>query len=141
MRKSLLLGLVLILGLGTGGAGALAVNLVIADRQTKAREASVFVATGTIMAPLAFPDGRLAGYASFEAEIEVSSEGAPRVRKEMPLLLDAVNMRTYRTPLASGPDGMIPGVGAFRSVLFEAAVKTFGQETVRRAVVTQATPA
>lgn len=141
MRKFLLFLLILILGLGAGGAGALATSLVMADRHAQAQKATLFVPTGPIVAPLVFADGRLSGYVTFEAQIEVSSDKADAIRKQLPLLLDAVNMRTYRTPMASGPDGLVPGVDAFRRVLFDAAVQTFGRETVRRAIVTQATPA
>lgn len=141
MRKFLFLLVVSLLGLGVGAAGALATHLVIARHESQAREDAVLVPTGTILAPLVFPDGRLAGYVNFEAQIEVRSDRQDDVKQHMPLLLDAVNMRTYRAPLASGRDGLIPGVDAFRKVLFDAAVATFGKNTVRRAVVTQAMPA
>ncbi|MGN6122512.1 MAG: hypothetical protein ACTHOJ_06105 [Sphingomonas oligoaromativorans] len=141
MKKALLSALILIAGLGTGGAGAFATSLVMADRHAQAERDTRFVSTGPIIAPLVFADGRLSGYVTFEGQIEVSSEQAEKIRRELPLLLDAVNMRTYRTPMASGPDGLVPGVDAFRRVLLDAAVQTFGRETVRRAIVTQATPA
>lgn len=132
--------LLLILGLGTGGAGALATGFVMADRQAQAEKDTMFVPTGAILAPLVFADGRLSGYVSFEAQLEVPSDQGESICRRMPLLLDAINMRTYRTPMASGPDGMVPGVDTFRRVLFEAAVATFGKASVRRAIVTQATP-
>ncbi len=141
MKKPLISALLLILGLGTGGAGAFATSLVMTDRHAQAEKATLFVPTGPIIAPLVFPDGRLSGYVTFEAQVEVASDKADTVRKQLPLLLDAVNMRTYRTPMASGPDGLVPGVEAFRRVLLDAAVQTFGRESIRRAVVTQATPA
>ncbi len=140
MTKPLLSALILVLGLGIGGAGALATSLVMADQHAQARKATLFVPTGPIIAPLVFADGRLSAYVTFEAQIEVSSDQADAVRQQLPLLLDAVNMRTYRTPMASGPDGLVPGVDAFRRVLLEAAIQTFGREAVRRAVVTRATP-
>jgi hypothetical protein len=59
----------------------------------------------------------------------------------LPVLLNAINMRTFHTPLASGPDGLLPSVEGFRRVLLEAAVETYGKATIRRVVVTQATPA
>jgi len=141
MKKPLISALVLLLGLGTGGAGAVATSLVMADRHAQAAKESLFVPTGPIIAPLVFPDGRLSGYVTFEAQVEVASDKVDSVRKQLPLLLDAVNMRTYRTPMASGPDGLVPGVDAFRRVLLDAAIQTFGRETIRRAVVTQAVPA
>ncbi len=141
MRKILFLLEVPLLGLGVGAAGAFATQLALDMRENTARQNSVLVPTGTILAPLVFPDGRLAGYVNFEAQVEIQSDHFDDVRQHMPLLLDAVNMRTYRAPLASGRDGLIPGVDAFRKVLFDAAVATFGKKVVRRAVVTQAMPA
>jgi hypothetical protein len=63
------------------------------------------------------------------------------LKKRLPLLLDAVNIRTCRTPMASGLDGLVPGVDTFRHVLVDAAIQTFGKGTIRRVVVAQATPA
>ncbi len=141
MKKILFSGLVLILGVGTGGAAAYATSYIIAEQHARADRATDFVPTGPILAPLVFADGRLSGYVLFEAQIEVPSDQSDTVKKQMPLLLDAVNMRTFRTPMASGPDGMVPGVDAFRRVLLDAAIKTYGQAAIRKVVVTQATPA
>lgn len=141
MKKILISALILLLGVGTGGATAFATHAALKARDAKAEEATMFVPTGTILAPLVFADGRLSGYVSFEAQIEVPLDQGDAVKKRLPVLLDAVNMRTYRTPMASGPDGLVPGVDAFRRVLFDAAIATFGKPTVRKVVVTQATPA
>jgi hypothetical protein len=137
----LIWGLIVLLGAGTGAASAVATSLAMDARQKQVEEATIFVPTGTIQAPLVFADGRLAGYVAFEAQLEVQSDQDDAVKKRLPLLLDAVNMRTYRTPMASGPDGLVPGVDTFRRVLFDAAIQTFGRGTIRRVVVTQATPA
>ncbi len=141
MKKIFLSGLILTLGLGAWGAAAHATGAIISERRAWAERTTDFVPTGPILAPLVFADGRLSGYVLFEAQIEVPSDRSDTVRKQLPLLLDAVNMRTFRTPMASGPDGMVPGVDAFRRVLLEAAIKTYGAAAIRRVVVTQATPA
>ncbi|HWW65179.1 MAG TPA: hypothetical protein VNZ43_10500 [Sphingomonadaceae bacterium] len=141
MKKMAAIGVLLVLGLGVGGGASLATDALMAERQARAEQTLVFVPTGTILAPLVFPDGRLSGYVSFEAQIEVPSDRSNIVKTQLPLLLDAINMRTYRTPMASGPDGMVPGLDAFRRLLLDAAIETYGKAAVRRVVVTQATPA
>ncbi len=104
------------------------------------QEPSEFVATGTILAPVTFADGRLSGYVSFECQLEVPKGKAAEVTQQLPVLLNAVNMRSYRQPLASGPDGMIPNLELFRRVMMDAAREVYGPELVRRAVITQAAP-
>lgn len=141
MNKLILLVLAPVLGLGTGVGGAIGTQQVLASRAAAAHEATAFVQTGAILAPLVFADGRLAGYVSFRAEIEVPADKEADVRQHLPVLLDAVNMRTFRAPMATGPDGMIAGVATFKAVLLDAATATFGKQSVRRVVVTQAEPA
>lgn len=139
MKKLLGMMAVLALGIGVGGASAYGVGL-IRSRDGFAVKGTEFVPTGTMMAPLVFPDGRLSGYVSFEVQLEVPQGQGDAVRAKLPLLMNAVNMRTYRTPLASGRDGMIPGLETFRRVVIDAARETYGPEIVRHAAVTQALP-
>lgn len=139
--KKLLGGLaVLTLGVGTGGASAYGIASIRGQMEGRMAASTEFVPTGPILAPLTFADGRLSGYASFEVQLEVPEGEGETVRAQLPVLLNAVNMRTYRTPLASGPDGMIPGLETFRRVVHEAAVETYGRALVRGVVVTQAAP-
>ncbi|PJI87867.1 hypothetical protein DAH55_02435 [Sphingomonas koreensis] len=141
MKKLLGGMLALILGAGVGGGSAWGIGMV---RQNVGAAGSVrteFVETGAMMAPLVFPDGRLSGYVSFQVQLEVPQGEGEAVKAKLPLLLNAVNLRTYRTPMASGRDGLIPGLDAFRRVVMDAARETYGPDTVRRAVVTQASPA
>jgi hypothetical protein len=76
-----------------------------------------------------------------EAQLEVSADKAEFVRDRLPLLLHAINMRTYRTPMTSGPDGMLPDLAACRSVLAASAAEAFGRDVVKRVAITQAAPA
>jgi hypothetical protein len=99
------------------------------------------VPTGQILAPLVFSDGRLAGYVTFDAQLEVPAGEGEAIQERLPVLLNAINMRTFRTPLASGPDGLLPSVDGFRRVLLESAIETYGKAKIRRVAVTQATPA
>ncbi|OAN52578.1 MULTISPECIES: hypothetical protein [unclassified Sphingobium] len=130
----------LILGVGVGGASAYGVGMIRPQERRPAVIETEFVPTGAIMAPLVFPDGRLSGYTSFDIQLEVSQGQGELVKAKLPLLLNAVNMRTYRTPLASGPDGLIPGVAAFRKVVMDAAREIYGPDIVRGVAVTQASP-
>lgn len=141
MRKIVAAALLLPLGLATGGAAAFGTGLLLGDHRTAASEATVFVPTGQILAPLVFGDGRLAGYVAFEAQLEVPASQGNAIKERLPVLLNAINMRTYRTPMASGPDGLLPSIQAFRRVLLESAAETYGRPNIRRVAVTQATPA
>lgn len=140
MKKMLGALLALILGVGVGGASAYGVGLIHPTGAPVRAAETEFVPTGTMMAPLVFADGRLSGYASFEVQLEVAKGEGEAVKARLPLLLNAVNMRTYRTPLASGRDGLIPGVDAFRKVAMEAAREIYGQDLVHGVAVTQASP-
>lgn len=144
MKKLVLSLLVLIAGGAVGGGAAYGVNAWAPAKPAKAEaqaETTAFVPAGKILAPLVFPDGRLSGYVSFEVQLEVAAAEAETVRQRMPLLLHAVNLRTYRTPMASGPDGMLPNIEVFRTVIMESAPTAFGPNVVRRAAITQAAPA
>ncbi|EJL24653.1 hypothetical protein [Novosphingobium sp. AP12] len=145
--KRILIGLVAVLaGLGVGGVGAWGAGrflpqLVGGHPKAAGKVATEFVPAGEILAPLVFADGRLSGYASFECQLEVTEGKAEDVGAKLPLLLNAVNLRTYRAPLASGPDGLVPGLDAFRRVVMEAAAEVYGKDVVRSVAVTRASPA
>ncbi|MEN2786126.1 hypothetical protein ACFOKI_06945 [Sphingomonas qilianensis] len=139
MNKILIWGASLALGLGAGGAAVFGAEQWFSAAPIAA-EPPVFVPTGAVLAPLVFPDGRLAGYASFEVELEVMQGESALVKEHMPLLLNAINMRTHRTPMASGPDGLLPDLKRFQQVVVEAAGEVFGAGVVRRAAITQAKP-
>ena len=141
MRKFILLLSVSIAGLGVGGGAAWGTSLLLgppppAEHSTK----GAFVPAGKVLAPLVFPDGRLSGYVSFSLELEVEADTAESVQARLPLLLNAINMRTYKTPMAAGPDGLLPNLGAFRKVVMEAAEESLGKGAVRRAAITEAHP-
>jgi hypothetical protein len=100
----------------------------------------VFVPTGDILAPLVSEDGRLASYVTFRAQIEVPSDREEEVKRNLPVLLNAINLRTYRTPMASGKDGLIPRVDLFGTIVKAAAGETYGPDVVARVAITQAQP-
>lgn len=149
MKKILFLLTVLLSGLGLGGGAAYATVLLLgAQAPATASAAHVddkvepsFVDAGKILAPLVFADGRLSGYVQFQVQLEVPADKAEFVSARLPLLLHAVNMRTYRTPMAAGPDGLIPDLETFRKVVMTAAPEAFGPGVLRKVAVTQANPA
>lgn len=151
MKPVLLVPILLVAGLGVGGGTAYGVRTLLpvpaagpGKPETKPAaepEATSFTPTGKILAPLVFADGRLSGYVSFEVQLETSETEVEFVTARLPVLLNAINMRTFRAPMASGPDGMLPDLEQFRRIVIESSNEAFGPEIVRRAVITQATPA
>ncbi|EZP48695.1 hypothetical protein [Sphingomonas sp. RIT328] len=140
MQKSLQLLLVPALGLAVGAGGAFAVRVAQLAQESAAQRSSVFIPAGTILLPLVRPDGHLSGYVNVTTQIEVMTAAQDKVRADMPLLLDAINLRAYRTPLATGADGQFPRIEAFRKLVLESAIATFGADRVRRAVIMQVQP-
>lgn len=147
MKRIILFPVLIAAGLGTGAAGAFAVRTLappaaaaaVADAAPK--PVLAFVAVPKVLAPLVMADGRLAGYVSFDLGLEVEPDQVATVTQELPMLLHAINMRTYRTPLAAGPDGLLPDVNGLRAVALAAAPEAFGRGVVRRVAVTRAEPA
>ena len=60
--------------------------------------------------------------------------------ENLPLLLNAVNLRTWATPMAAGPDHILPDLRAFARVVDIAAAESLGKGAVRRVIVTAARP-
>lgn len=147
MKKILFLLFILLTGLGLGGGAAYATVMLLGPKAPPAAGAThgevepSFVDAGKILAPLVFADGRLSGYVQFQVQLEVPAEKAEFVTARLPLLLHAINMRTYRTPMAAGPDGLIPDIETFRKVVMAAAPEAFGAGVLRKVAVTQANPA
>ncbi|MBO9623715.1 MAG: hypothetical protein J7500_13495 [Sphingomonas sp.] len=147
MKKLLFLLLVVLAGLGLGGGAAFATVLLLgpkgstASASSSADTATSFVDGGKVLAPLVFADGRLSGYVEFQIQLQVPDDKADYVTARMPLLLHAINMRTFRTPMAAGPDGLLPNLEVFRKVVLDAAPEAFGAGVVRKVAVTKATPA
>jgi hypothetical protein len=106
-----------------------------------AAEARAFLPSTRVLAPLVLGDGRLAGYVSLDFAVEVPAGEAEAIAARLPLLLNAINMRTHRTPMASGPDGLVADLEAFRKVVIESADEAFGKGIVSRAAITGAEPA
>lgn len=146
MKRIILIPMLVAAGLGSGAGGAVAVRLLVPDAAASGAAHPVdpvmtYVAVPHVLAPLVMTDGRLAGYVSFDLGLEVAPDEAAAVTQKLPLLLHAINMRTYRTPLAAGPDGLLPDVDGLRAVAMAAAPEAFGRGVVRRVAITRAEPA
>jgi hypothetical protein len=142
MKKILISVVALVLGAGIGGSAAFGTGKVLGGQPLfKAPPLpDVFVPVGAVLAPLVFEDGRLAGYASFDIQVEVKGGKDKLVTENVPLLLNAINMRTHRTPMAGGPDGQIPRLDPFRKVVMDAAGEVYGPGTVRRVAIMKVAP-
>jgi hypothetical protein len=148
MKKLLFPIVVILAGLGLGGGAAYATVLAMGGpgkgAATTASHAEVepsFVDAGRVLAPLVFADGRLSGYVQFQVQLEVPEDKAEFVTARLPLLMHAINMRTYRTPMAAGPDGLLPDLETFRKVVMAAGNEALGSGVLKKVAVTQATPA
>lgn len=143
--------ILLLLGLATGGGAAFGVGMIMGPKAAAGTAAEApakpsveppsFVASTDMIAPLVFADGRLAGYVKFDIQLEVKSEDTGMVASKLPLMLHAVNMRTWRVPLATGPDGLLADIEGIRKVVAEASTEAFGKHVVKRVAVTRAEPA
>ncbi|MBW4330423.1 hypothetical protein KY084_05990 [Stakelama sp. CBK3Z-3] len=144
MKKLLLPLILVLLGAGVGAGSGYGANLLLGAPQggaeSQAEVKTVFVPLPRMVAPLVLADGHLSGYAAFELQLEVGEDDAERVTQRLPFLQHAINLRTYRTPIAAGVDGAIPDIDKFRRVVMDAAKESMGPGTVRRVAVTQAVP-
>jgi hypothetical protein len=140
MKKALFLLGIIVAGLLLGGSAAYATLALLGPKGGRQAGPS-FVDAGKVLAPLVFADGRLSGYVQFQIELEVPQDQMAFVTARLPLLFHAINMRTYRTPMAAGPDGLIPDIETFRQVVMAAAPEAFGAGVLRKVAVTQANPA
>lgn len=136
--------LILLGGIAVGGASGYISKQYGAPIEVAKDEhvETAFVEVDDIVAPLVLPDGkRLAGYVSFKLALEVPLEESEEITSRLPLLLHEINMRTYRKPMASGPDGTLPTLEIFRSIVEESSNVVFGQGAVRTIAIARATPA
>lgn len=150
MKRILLILTLLLGGAAVGGGAAIATTRFVlggsaaaghAKPDTEAEHVTSFVPVDQVLAPLVLRDGRLAGYVRFDAGLEVATDKATDIAERLPLLLHAINMRTYRAPLAAGPDGMLPDITRLQVVVNAAAIEVFGRGTVRKVAITKAEPA
>jgi hypothetical protein len=149
MKKILTLLILLLLGIGIGGGAAYGVGMVMGPppvEDTHAKEAkaehveTAFIPTGALTLPIVTNEGDLTGYGVFELQLEVTEEGEAEVASQMPLVLNAINMRTYRTPMTAGKQKVLPDLDVLSRIAMEASTQSLGKGKVIRAVVTSAKP-
>ena len=139
MKQLILLLGVIALGLAIGGGSAYAAGKLLAGKPLiTVQSEHVFVPTGSIVAPLVAEDGHLLGYMTFDAQLEVPANQVAHVRANLPLLLDAATLRTFKAPIAGGRDGLVPKLDIVRTIVADAARQTYGPALVSRVVIIQA---
>tara|TARA_B110001454_G_C12661911_1_gene409860 strand:- start:667 stop:1101 length:435 start_codon:yes stop_codon:yes gene_type:complete len=143
MKRLIVLLVLLSVGLGLGAGAAYGVAQFMGSPPPKMaapETETVFVSAGTLLAPIVAADGRLSGYATFEVQLEVAASHEAEVTRKLPLLLHAVNLRTWSTPMAAGPDHILPDLRIFATVVNAAAQEAFGKKMVHRVIVMGAKP-
>jgi|TARA_R100000049_G_C1954064_1_gene105084 hypothetical protein len=146
--KKMIMPIVLLAGgAGIGSGAAYATSMLLgpddpASASSAEEKPTTLVEVDDVMAPLVLPDGqRLAGYVSFQIALQVPEDKAEDVTARLPLLRHEINMRTYRKPMASGPDGTLPTLEIFRQIVQEAADVAFEKGTVSAVAIASARPA
>lgn len=138
--KLLMIPLGLAAGAGGGAGVAFLMPAKIIERPPVAVGDSQFVTLGAMLVPMTLADGQFTGYFSAEPQLEVGIEDAEGVTARVPLVIHAVNVRAFRTPLASGPDGRLPDAAKLRAIVAEEAGKVLGKGVVRSVALTRMTP-
>ncbi|MEL7790494.1 hypothetical protein AAG610_15215 [Citromicrobium bathyomarinum] len=145
--KKMVMPIVLLAGgAGIGSGAAYATTMLLgpggsASERSAEDEPTTLVEVDDVMAPLVLPDGqRLAGYVSFQIALQVPEDKAEDVTARLPLLRHEINMRTFRKPMASGPDGTLPTLEIFREIVQEAADVAFEKGTVSAVAIASARP-
>lgn len=133
----------LVMGLALGAGAGFGVAQLLGPPPAKApppKAETVFVSAGTLLAPIVAQDGRLSGYANFEVQLEVAADRQAEITEKLPLLLHAVNLRTWTTPMAAGPDHILPDLRSLAKLIDAAAAESLGKDMVQRVIVTGAKP-
>lgn len=146
--KKLLWPIVLLSGVGTGAASSWGAAQFRGGppepsrHQVASDDADLtFVPSGALLVPVTLADGTLTAYVTIECSLQVSSADAESVKARIPLFLHAINMQTFRKPLAVGPDQRLPDLQVYRAIVQASAKKVFGSGTVRRLAITKIQPA
>jgi len=144
MRKPLTLLMMLLGGAGLGAGSAFGAGLLMPAQSEAAAEPRpadegppAFVPM-ELLVPLVFDDGQLAGYANLKLQLLVEAEQNESVTARLPLLLNAINLQTYRTPLAGAAGGRLPDLNQLRGLIQRSAERTLGHAVVRQVAIVEA---
>jgi hypothetical protein len=146
MKQILIAILCLLAGLGIGGGGtyAYAINVGLGGKPATERPdpagENKMLAPFKIRAPITYEDGTLATYAVFKVQLVVKAESAEKAETDEALVINAINMRTFKTPLVKTEDGQIPDVEAFRKVIADAGTEALGKGVVANILITDIQP-
>lgn len=146
MKQLLIVVLALLLGAGGGAAGMHFLGPAGQQAEKPAASAAPLPEESEILppfkvrAPIVFSDGNLSTYARFSVQLVVRAETAEQAGEMQPLVINAINMRTFQAPLAQSPDGQIPSVQAFRDIVLASAQEVLGRSNVSKALVTDIEP-
>lgn len=145
MKKILGLILILLLGIGTGAGASFGIGMVMGPpappkAEVKVEDEKIFMPTGPLVLPVVTVDGDLSGYGNFEVQLEIKKRDEAELKPRMPLLLHAINLRAYRTPMAAGKQKILPDLNQLSAVVMESATAAWGKGKVLRAVVISARP-
>lgn len=145
LKKIITLLLILLLGLGAGAGAAFGVSQLLGPPPTPDPHAAkkietAFVPTGPLVLPIVTTDANLSGYGAFEMQIEVALDDEADVGANMPMVLHAINMRAWATPMAAGRQKILPDLDVLTRLALDAAQKALGKGKVLRVVVTSARP-
>lgn len=140
--KPVLLWIAMLLGGGiVGGGSAVLVASFGPAPQERAPlpsdEPPAFVPVD-LLVPLVFEDGELAAYLTLRAQLQVAPDSVEEVTARVPLLQHAINLETYRTPFATGPDGRLPDLAGLRKLIQRSADRTLGGGVVTQVAIVEA---
>lgn len=144
MKRALALPLIGLAGCALGVASAWATAHFLPHNSTQEAGAPVdlaFIPAGKVLVPLVSSEGRLSGYAEIDFQIEVAAARKAELTAQLPVLINAINLRSFRHPMAAGADGLLPDLNTFRTLAMDAAREALGSNTVRRVAIISAIPA
>lgn len=144
MKRSIALPLIGLAGctLGVASAWTAAQFLPNAHQQAVNAPADLtFVPAGKVLVPLVTGEGRLSGYAEIDFQIEVAADRKAEITAQLPALINSINLKSFRRPMAAGRDGLLPDLDSFRALAMDAAREALGPNTVRRVAIIATVPA
>ena len=143
MKPFVIPAICLIVGLAVGAGGMFIYNGQFGGASEPAPTApstlpdeSTVLPPFKVRAPIVTSDGTLATYAVFTVQLAVAKDAAESAPEQVPMILNAINMRTYETPLAKGVDGKMPSLRHFHDLVSAAAKPILGQSVLAKVMVT-----
>lgn len=99
-----------------------------------------YVEIERMLLPLVGAEGKLAGYASVDAALEVTGENQDFVKSRIPQVRHAINLAAWKTQLAAEPDPSFIDVPAIKGMLLRSANEALGPGRVKTVRVLGAVP-